>query len=38
MLEMGLKEPVLSPKAITLTQNGHIKVGDWETICDNTLR
>ena len=30
LLEMGLKEPVLSPKGIGLSKEGLIKVGEWE--------
>ena len=30
LLEMGLKEPVLSRKGIGLSKEGLIKVGEWE--------
>lgn len=30
LLEMGMKEPVLSPKGIGLSKEGLIKVGEWE--------
>ena len=30
LLQMGLKEPILSPKTISLTKDGIIKVGEWE--------
>ena len=30
MLEHGMKEPLLSPKGISLSKEGLIKVGEWE--------
>lgn len=33
LIEGGFKEPILSPKGIMLTEDGTIKVGEWELIC-----
>ena len=32
LIEGGFKEPILSPKGIMLTEEGTIKVGEWELI------